>query len=225
MYRLLMKIQPELRLPGTEQWITIVILACLFLLAWVKTAYPKKIPLLFREVFVGELPVKEKSITPPSIVLFSIFLCCITLLVIKVTPLFFKKSFSNEAEEFGIIVGGLLLFYIIKTILLLFLGSIFEEQSAAWEYISEIYVFAHLSGILLLPVVALMFYAYGLDHRVFTNIILIVAGALLLYRTIKMIILMTNKGLKLMYLFLYICALEIVPLALFIKYGLINHLK
>jgi len=220
-----MKIQPELRLTGTEHWITIVLFTCLLLLVWVKAAYPKRLPMLVREVFTGELPLKEKSITPPSIVLFVVFLCCITLLIVKLLPFFLKKPIENQGEEFLIIGFFLLLFYLAKTLLLLVSGFIFDEPSCAWEYISEIYVFARFFGIMLLPLVAIMVYAYGIDHKVFGEIVLGALGLLLVYRTIKMFILMTNKGLRVMYLFLYICALEIVPLALFIKFGLVNYLK
>jgi hypothetical protein len=222
---LLIKILPESRALGTQYWITALFVVCLTLLAWVRTAYPKKIPLLFKEVFTGEIPIKEKSITPPAVVLFVVFLCCTALLTVKALPFFVKKSFDNQAEGFLTIGGALLLFYLAKTVVLFVMGIIFDEQSAAWEYISEIYVFAHLMAIVLLPFVAIMFYSYGLDHRVFGEAVLIVIGALLAWRTIKMFILMTNKGLRVMYLFLYICGLEIVPIALFIKYGLMNHLK
>jgi hypothetical protein len=220
-----MNIHPVLRLTGTEHWVTIVLFLCLLLLVWVKAAYPKKLPLLVREVFTGELPVKEKSITPPAVVLFVIFICCLTLLILKLLPFFLKKPIENFGEEFFIIGLFLLIFYVGKTVLLLLLGVIFDEQSHAWEYITEVYVFAHFFGVLLLPLVAIMVYTYDIDHKVLGEIILSVLGLLLVYRTIKMFILMTNKGLKVMYLFLYICALEIVPLALFIKFGLLNYLK
>ncbi|HXB13763.1 MAG TPA: DUF4271 domain-containing protein [Bacteroidia bacterium] len=220
-----MKIQPELRLTGTEHWVTIVLFICLLLLVWVKAAYPKKLPLLVREVFTGELPVKEKSITPPAVVLFIIFICCLTILILRILPFFLKKPIENFDEEFFIIGLFLLVFYAAKTVLLLLLGVIFDEQSHAWEYITEVYVFAHFFAVLLLPLVAIMVYAYDIDHKVLGEIILSILGLLLVYRTIKMFILMTNKGLKVMYLFLYICALEIVPLALFIKFGLLNYLK
>jgi hypothetical protein len=220
-----MRIQPELRLTGTEHWVTFVLFICLLLLAWVKAAYPKKLPLLVREVFTGELPIKEKSITPPAVVLFIVFICCLTILILRILPFFLKKPIENFGEEFFIIGLFLLLFYVGKTVLLLLLGVIFDVQSYAWEYITEVYISAHFFGVLLLPLVAIMVYAYGIDHKVLGEIILLVLGLLLVYRTIKMFILMTNKGLKVMYLFLYICALEIVPLALFIKFGLLNYLK
>ena len=220
-----MKIQPEVRLTGTEHWVTIMLFICLLLFTWVKAAYPKKIALLFTEIFTGEIPVKEKSITPPSIVLFLIYLCCLTLLIMKVLPFFFNNPFGNQAEEFIIIISFFLVFYLAKTLVIYMSGFIFDEQSVAWEYISEIYIFARFFGVLLLPLVAVMVYAYGIDHKVFGEIVLAGIGILLVFRTIKMFILMTNKGLQMMYLFLYICSLEIVPIALFVKYGVMGYLK
>jgi len=71
-----MTIHPLLRSGGTEYWIAIVLFVCLIILAWVKAAYPRKLALLFREVFTQELAFEEKSISPSSIALFIVFLCC-----------------------------------------------------------------------------------------------------------------------------------------------------
>ncbi|HWY98367.1 MAG TPA: DUF4271 domain-containing protein, partial [Bacteroidia bacterium] len=70
-----------------------------------------------------------------------------------------------------------------------------------------------------LPVVLLVTYAPEISSPKVIEAIFIGIGLLFIYRTIKMFILMTNKGLSMMYLFLYICALEILPFALLYKYA------
>jgi hypothetical protein len=215
-------IHPIIRYPGTEYWITALLFACLAILAWVKTAYPKKMLLLVREVFTTELSFEEKSITPSSIALFIIFVCCNVLLIMQLIHNYGVKLHVNEAQEIGIIALAILLYYIAKTIVVFISGFIFEQQSNAWEYITEIYVYAHFLGILLLPLMFINIYGTNIDHKLFDEIIVGCIATLLVYRTIKMFILMINKGLRMMYLFLYICALEILPLALFIRYGVMS---
>lgn len=215
-------IQPLIRNNGTEYWITAILFICLIILAWVKIAYPKKMLVLVREVFTNELSFEEKSITPSSIALFLIFVCCSVLLIMQLIKAYGIKLQVNEAQEVVIISGSVLVFYIAKTAAIYISGFIFEEMSNAWEYITEIYVFSHFLGIILLPLMIINAYWGNINHKLFGEIIVGSIAALLLFRTIKMFILMINKGLRLMYLFLYICALEIVPLALFIRYGVMS---
>jgi len=217
-----LNINPIIRYSGTEYWVTALLFACVLILAWVKTAYPKKMLLLVREVFTNELSFEEKSISPSSIALFVIFICCTVLLIMQLINAYGIKLHVSQAQEVIIIAGGVLIFYIAKTAAIYISGFIFEEQSNAWEYITEIYIYAHFLGILMLPLMFINIYGSNIDHKLFDEIIVGCIAALLLFRTIKMFILMINKGLRLMYLFLYICALEIVPLALFIRYGVMS---
>ncbi len=215
-------IQPIIRYTGTQYWVTGLLFVCIALLAWVKIAYPKKLLVLVREVFTNELSYEEKSISPSSIAMFIIFVCCAMLLIMQLISAYGVKLHVNEVQEVLIISGAILAFYIAKTGAIFISGFIFEEQSNAWEYITEIYVYAHFLGILLLPLMFINIYGSNINHKLFDEIMVGAIAALLLFRTIKMFIVMINKGLRMMYLFLYICALEIVPLALFIRYGVMS---
>jgi hypothetical protein len=217
-----MKINPILHFPSTEHWVTAVLFICLLLLAWVKTVYPKKLFLVFKDAFVASLPEEDSGISPASIALFFIFICSSVLLIMQLFHGSLARLYSNMGEEFAMLtlfIGG---FYIAKTLLILLCGFIFEEQQSAAEYLSEVYVFTHVLGVILLPLVMLETYSHLIDTVLFERIILIAIALLFIYRTIKMFIIMTNKGLNMMYLFLYICTLEILPLALFYRYGIMN---
>jgi hypothetical protein len=109
--------------------------------------------------------------------------------------------------------------YIAKTLIILFLGFIFDQSERAWEYVTEMYVFAHFLGMVLLPAALLVTYANEVNSRTIVEAVFAGIALLFVYRTIKMFILMTNKGLSMMYLFLYICALEILPFAVIVKYA------
>jgi len=217
-----MVIHPLIRFTGTEYWVSITLFVCLIILAWVKVAFPKKLPLLVREVFTGDLAQEEKSITTSSIALFTIFLCCNVVLITQLLNNYGVKLHAGIVEQIGLIALGTIIYYFAKTAVIFISGFIFQEESNAWEYITEIYLFSHFLGIVLLPLMIINAYAGNIDHKLFNEIIVGCIAALLLFRTIKMFILMINKGLRMIYLFLYICALEILPLALFIRYGIMN---
>ncbi len=214
-----MNLSPNFRFPSTEHWITALLFLCILLFAWVKTAYPKKVSLVFSEVFTATLPQDDSGINLASIAMFVIFICTSVLLGMNLMHLNKVYLYTNAAEEFASLALFLFVIYIGKTLLILFLGFVFEQQERAWEYLSEIYAFAHFLGIVLLPAALLVTYTTPINSRMALEAVFIGIALLFVYRTIKMFILMTNKGLSMMYLFLYICALEILPFALIVKYA------
>lgn len=215
-----MNISPLFRFPSTEHWITALLFLCVLLFTWVKTAYPKKVSLLFREVFTTySFSENESGINPASIGMFVIFICSAVLLGLNLMHLYGVGLNRSMIQEFGAIALVLFTIYIGKTFIILSLGFIFDQQQRAWEYVSEIYVFAHFLGMVLLPAALLVTYAHELSSRTVLLVVFSAIGLLFVFRTIKMFILMTNKGLSMMYLFLYICALEILPFAVIVKYA------
>lgn len=215
-----MNISPVFRFPSIEHWITALLFLCVLLFTWVKTAYPKKVSLLFREVFTtSTMTDNESGINPASIGMFVIFICTSVLLSINLIHQYGINLYQNVGKEFGALALILSIIYIGKTLLILFLGFVFDQQERAWEYITEIYVFAHFLGVMLLPAVLLVTYAIQINSRTILLVVFAAIALLFVYRTIKMFILMTNKGLSMMYLFLYICALEILPFAVIVKYA------
>ena len=214
-----MNINPVFRFPSTEHWVTALLFLCVLLFAWVKVAYPKRVSVLFREVFTATIPEEDNGINIASIAMFLIFICTSALLVMQVIKLKGINIHLNTAQEFTAIAAFLFFVYISKTIAILFSGFVFDEQKRAWEYLTEIYIFAHFLGIVLLPAVLLVTYSSGNYIAVGLEVVFGAVVLLYIYRTIKMFILMINKGLNMMYLFLYICALEILPYALLYKYA------
>ncbi|HXP50090.1 MAG TPA: DUF4271 domain-containing protein [Bacteroidia bacterium] len=217
-----MNISPNFRFSSTEHWITALLFLCVLLFAWVKTAYPKKVSLIFREVFTATMPEDDSGINPASIGMFVIFICTSVILGMHIMHLYGYDLYHSVGKEFASLALFLFLIYAVKTLVILFSGFVFDQQQRAWEYLSEIYVFAHFLGLVLLPAALLFTYAPNINSKAILEAVFIAIALLFVYRTIKMFILMTNKGLSMMYLFLYICALEILPFALLVKYAKVS---
>lgn len=213
-----MSISPSLRFPAHEVWITTLLFICLLLLAWVRIINPKKIPALVRGFFRGGT-TEEKTITPDSIALFFIFICSSSLLVTQAFQVHGIPTRFNTWEEFLLFGTLLLAYYFIKTVVIFLCGSVFRAESNARDYINEIYASANLAAIGLLPVILLLTFVNNINEGIFEKGVLALFILLFLYRTIKMFIVMMNKGLSVMYLFLYLCALEVIPVVLLIEYG------
>jgi len=212
-----MSIVPNLRVSSHEVWVTLLLFVCLLLFAWVNITNPKKIPSLIIGFFRGS-PTEEKSITPDSIALFFIFICTAALLVMQTLRFNGIQTRLNHGEEFLLVALILVAYYILKTIVLLVCGTIFQVESNARDYINEIYASSHLAAMGLLPAVIILTFVNNINEDVFEKGILASIALLFVYRTIKMFILMMNRGLSLIYLFLYLCALEIIPLVLLFEY-------
>jgi hypothetical protein len=218
-----MSIVPQLRFPTHEGWIILVFFCCLLLFTWVRVTNPQKIPSLVSGFFKGSI-TEEKTITPESIALFVIFILSASLLIVQALQIYNIKTRFNTLEEFfglGII---LLAYYFLKTIALLLCGTIFRVESEAGDYIAEIYSSAHLAALGLFPAALVLTFVsniniYTIEKGILASLLLLFA-----YRTVKMFILMMNRGLRIVYLFLYLCALEITPLIILFEYGKSIHL-
>lgn len=208
-----MSIAPTLRVSSHEVWVALLLLSCLLLFAWVRITNPKKLPSLVSGFFRGGT-TEEKTITPDSIALFFIFICSASLLVLRSFQFHGIQSRFTHIEQFLLIGLGLLAYYLLKTLALLICGTLFQVQSNARDYINEIYATAHLASLGLFPAIIVISYAGNINEALFEKVIIALLAVFLAYRTIKMFILMMNRGLSMMYLFLYLCAVEIIPLVL-----------
>jgi hypothetical protein len=212
-----MSIVPSLRVSSHEVWETLLLFLCLLLFAYVRITNPKKMPSLISGFFRGGV-TEEKTITTDSIALFFVFICSATLLVMQAFQVNGIQTRLNNGEEFLVIGMALFAYYLLKTVVLLLCGNIFQIPADARDYINEIYASVHLAALGLLPVVIILVFVNNINEIVFEKGVFALIVVFFLYRTIKMFILMMNRGLSVMYLFLYLCALEIIPLVLLFEY-------
>lgn len=218
-----MSIVPQLRFPMHEGWITMVLFCCLLLFTWVRVINPQKIASLVSGFFKGGF-TEERTITPDSIALFVIFICSASVLIVQALQVYNIKTRFTMPEEFFGLTMVFLAYYLLKTIALLLCGTIFRVELEARDYINEIYSSAHLAAVGLFPAAVVLTFVnniniHTVEKGIFASLLLLFA-----YRTIKMFILMMNRGLHVVYLFLYLCALEVTPLVILFEYGKSMHL-
>jgi hypothetical protein len=211
-------------LPVNKQstdWITLLLLVCLFIIAWIQTFYSKRLSQIFRAAALphavnqlereGDLFRQRISLglgfiyyTVGSIFIFQIYSAY--------NVIHFGKS--NLLITAGIFVG-LFLYQIIKSLMIYILGYVFDNRESARAYQLNTLIFNHITGLFLFPVTIIAFYWESIE---ILNIGIIIVLLLTLYGLYRGILTgLSDKNYNLFYLFLYLCTLEILPLLLIYK--------
>ncbi len=99
------------------------------------------------------------------------------------------------------------------------LTALISEQQELFEnYISTIYNFYRLSGLLCFFLIILILYTNIFSVGTLLTAGFIIFGFLLIVRLACLFLIFINRHASLIYLILYLCALEILPVAVIIKY-------
>ncbi len=113
--------------------------------------------------------------------------------------------------------SGIFLLYQLKYLVLYLLGFFFDQAKAFMEYIHCISVFNKILGVLLIPVTAgltIMNEQFAI-YFIYAGVLAIVLSYLIpVVRGAKIIL---DKGFSVFYMFLYLCAFEILPLLIVYK--------
>ena len=100
----------------------------------------------------------------------------------------------------------------------LVIGAVSEEREVFSEYLLNIYQFYRFSALIIFVVTILISYTTIFPVKSYFIAGLIVLSTLYLIRVIRLLIIFINKNISLFYLILYLCALEILPVIISVKY-------
>jgi len=205
----------------SSDWITLIFLACLFILAWIQTSYSKRLSQIFQAAaqphHLNQLEregnlFKERITLGLAFIYYTISSIFIFLIIKQFAGV--PVGLSNLTFT-AIVLAGLFIYESLKSGLIFASGIIFDTVESSRQYRLNIMIFNFLIGVILLPVVIISFY-WSSTFLLTTGIIII--SLLLLYRLYRGILTgITNKSYNLFYLFLYLCTLEILPLLLLYK--------
>ena len=198
-------------------WVTLIMVGCILIIAILKVIYPKRFNDFIRlPVSNNYFLAKGKSEElrhPFSILLFVIQLISISLFV----NLFFLEKGKANVLLFLQILFVVFVFIIVKTSIEKIIGTIFSIEKLIDHYIYEKLSYRNFLSLLLI-ITNLIFY---FSIKPALNILLILTGILFL---VNMLILSYSyKNYRslifsnLFYFLLYICALEISPYLILYK--------
>lgn len=203
-------------------WMMGVILTNVSIMGYLFSAYFARLSFLIKTFFsfraLSETAKNEYSLSQPASVLLSInFLLVSALFVMQAIHFnklfFFQFSFMSFLLFCFIIAAGFLL----KTIMLNLLGIVFRKKQITDNYLHLIYLSAHTTGMFLIPLVIIVAYSNINSLYVILFGEGIVTLAVLFTAWKAIITALFKDGAKPFYIFLYLCAFEILPLLVCVR--------
>jgi hypothetical protein len=114
----------------------------------------------------------------------------------------------------GIIITAITLRHMVCIIT----GNASGEKEVFREYLLGVYQSYRLSALFLFVLIILMSYTVFFSAKVYFISGIIVIGLMYLIRVIRLFIIFINQNISIFYLILYLCALEILPVVISVKY-------
>lgn len=207
----------------SEDWVYAVVLVILAALAYIRYSYPQRLIRLATAVVrvrvLFQLMREEFVMTHhTALTLFVIFSGSTgTLLYLA------ARRFSLPIPEgmgwwlFPIAAGTVAAIYLWKIILVKFIQLLFGGNGGLTEYINYTFVLNALLGVIWLPFIVIVSVSLPQASSVFLVMAGVLFGIAWLTRIIQGILFAKQQGVFAVYIILYLCALEILPLAVIAK--------
>jgi hypothetical protein len=205
-----------------QDWITISLLSCIVIIAWVRVFYYKRLKQIYKAPFSqrflnilsreGNL-FKERI----AIALTLVYLVTLGFIIYKLFRIYSPVSLPHykEYEIFAICILSLFLFWLAKIFMIRLLGIVFKTGASANVYLQNTLVFCFITGLISLPLLILMIF---LNSFILFYITLCIIGLLYMFRVMRgFFIGISLKKFSWLFLFVYLCTLEILPLVIILK--------
>ncbi|HEY9169567.1 MAG TPA: DUF4271 domain-containing protein [Lutibacter sp.] len=206
-----------------HHWVSLVFLAILIFLAWAKVLYRDRLlhtALLFiakKYLFIYFNKEKYDILNLFQFLLFMVQILTLSLVLYFANYLWQFSEMLNALNGYLLLVAGMGLYFCLRYLIGLFIAWIFNSES---KYSRIVYdKVSYFNNLILWILPFLILSAYADIHQGFflkTTFLFLVILLILRY----VLVLVNNKKLivnNLFYFILYICALEIAPLAIILK--------
>ncbi|MDP1621446.1 MAG: DUF4271 domain-containing protein [Bacteroidales bacterium] len=204
-------------------WMPAILVLCFILLAWGRVFYPKRIRQILRapfsKRFINQL-TRDGNLFVERITIALGFIYFLTFSL-------FLYEFNEQILGFtfhgmsGISLYLLIIMFVIgmqvvKVALIHMLGIIFKTREITGNYLLNLLIFGLISGPLLLMLITLIIY---LNSVILLYITISVFILLFIFRFVRgFFIGMALTRFSYLFLFVYLCSLEILPLLVLIKF-------
>jgi len=197
----------------------IVLTISLIIFALIRNHSDKYLSYLFQSIFNYQTAYRlyrERSNTllHPSVALDLLFFIVFTTFIFNAIKFFINDYIISEAFTFLLIFLSVILYLSVKNGLYRLSGMLFNQQLEVNEFLFHVKSGNKLTAIFLLPISIGLFFS----GKYITESLLIIGGIMLVFfilisgiRAFKII---SQKGIPIYYLILYLCTLEILPLLL-----------
>lgn len=200
-----------------EYWQTTVLIVLVLLVALSKslnqTRFKQLVTSIFRFSMAQEVVREEKVFFHRA----NIWLTLVHIFTLSLLGLEFIKYqpsiiINYSINGFLLIVVFVICIYLAKYLVSRILFFVFDIAGLANEYVFNVSLYNNLQGILLLPVLMLLYFTTLSSSSIMLYAALPVLSLSYLIRLIRISTAGINYRISYLYIFLYICTLEILPL-------------
>ncbi len=202
--------------PLNAEWVTVVLLLVILLMALIQVSSPRKWRLLGRSMFslrLGKQALREEMDLQDRAFLGLLAIGTTLLALFGWQVMELQRAGSSFPSLVGVVLAVVLGHYMLLRIL----GNMLRIDHGMQEYVYTGFLLFILAGLLVLPLV--VFIAYQPTWRSWAvaggGLVL---GLLLLYRWLRGVWIGLGEGVPLRYIILYFCAAELIPVLLVIDH-------
>jgi hypothetical protein len=219
---------PAMHAPEHPDWMFAILLSGFILIAWTLVfSYKRLITVIsatFSKRHLSQL-TREGNLLRERITisLSAVYLVAISLMIYQMNVFYFKWNdpVMNGFRLYLLITLLVVLFWALKLFAMNLLSIVFRTHQSNHEYLLNIMLFSTLSSLILLPLLVLSVY---LNSRIILDISLITISLIFIVRFVKgMMIGVQLTRFSYLFLFVYLCALELLPLVFILKLALLYN--
>jgi hypothetical protein len=207
---------------SSADWTVGAMLVCLLIYTWVQRFYTKRLRQIFKAAalprYMNQLEREGNLFTERvSLGLSMVFLIIFTIALGQIFEYISGVNFSGKEgkwlylELFAAVSG----IWLIKAGIIKVTGIIFMTSEYARAYLLNNLIFNMITGLLLfLPVVMTAFS----DATIYSWVSIVIISILMIYKVLRGVFIgITNSNFSILYLFIYLCTLEILPFVILYK--------
>ena len=215
-----------LRQESSISWLPVILLLSLFTFSWLKIMYQKYIlqvvlSIVNYQVALRLLRERNVLFRNMSIGLNFVFILNLAVFIYFLFENFkIRPYFTIPILNYLVYCVGVIVFFNLKNFVCILLGIIFKYQEEFSEYIHNENLFNKNIGLLLFPIVVLFPYVPDIYKQFVLFAGIFFFGIMILLRTLRGFQIIIRKGVSKFYMILYLCAIEILPVLILIKYSM-----
>jgi len=217
----------NIRTEVSLDWLPGILLLSLFTFSWIKLLYHKYVVQVVASLVNYQASIRlfrERNVLfrNMAIGLNFVFAINIGLFIYYIIQYNELRQIIAESKFLSVLIysTAIILIYNVKTFACKVLGNIFMVKEQFSEYVHNIYLYNKNIGLFLFPIIILFPYITNGQIKpivLYSGLTIVVGMSLLLiYRGFQIIM---RNGVSIFYLILYLCAIEILPVLLLIKYS------
>ena len=203
-------------------WMTLILLVCLVLLVLgkylFKTSFFNFIILPFNNKYITLNKKKDKLFYGFHLIMSVFQIANLSLFLFISRNIFFDQHLTSSPEFYVVVIMGILVFLFVKTVLQIGNGYFFENNELMSDIIFEKLTYFNYGGLIAFLGNVLVIYVFPGDKSIIYLIFLLLMGIngigiIKILRTHQKLIIGNT-----FYFILYLCTLEISPIAVLISY-------